>query len=361
MKYTNNQKPWLSVIVPVYNADKYITECIDSILMQSFSDFELIIVDDGSKDASGSICKTYAQKDKRIKYYLKENGGSLQARIFGVEQSSGDYFTFCDADDYYTSKNAFQIMYDEIQKEDCDLLQFCYIKKFNHLTTRYNPGPRSFADFDRFYNNEYPKLLCSHWKEAVLTTNVWSKVYKKELKNSLPPYEKIERVFWGDDLILNLYLLDCCKSVLFIPEYLYVYRQFSGGTNRFNDHTMNDLNKIKEYQLEYIDRYQGNRKEEIISICFNEITGWFFSFVREGLNVVGEARTKELIRESFELPSFKKAKEYYLENPQTDNELISLFRSADVDEYIRRANQENSKKDIKSDLMSILKGIYKSI
>ena len=356
-----NHKPWLSIIVPVYNAEKYITKCIDSILMQSFSDFELILVDDGSNDTSGSICRKYAQKDERIRYYLKENGGCIQARVFGVERSIGDYFTFCDADDYYASSSAFQTIHDEMVKEDCDILQFCYVKKFNHLVKKESISSKYFANHQKYYNNEYPKLLCSHWKEATLTTTAWNKVYNGRLKANLPPYDSFERIFWGEDLILNLYLLEDCQSALFIPDHLYIYRQFSGGTSQFNERTMHDLNRIKEYQLEYIDRYQGNRKEEIINICFMETVGWFFSYIKEGLDIVGEEKTKELINESFELSSFKKTSEYYLSNSQPDNELITLFKHADADEYISKARAENAKKNIKNDLVSILKRIYKSI
>ena len=359
----NNEikKPWLSVIVPVYNAEKYIVKCINSVLAQSFSDFELILVDDGSKDASGSICRQYAQKDERVRYYLKENGGSIQARVFGAEQSTGYYFTFCDADDYYASKHAFETMHNEMNNENHSILQFNYIKKFNHLYKKVNISSRYYADFDSYYNNEYPKLLCSIWKEARLTTNVTNKIYREELKKDLPSYDSFGHIFWGDDLIMNLYLLEHCRSVLFIPDYLFIYRQFSGGTSRFNERTMHDLNRIKEYQLQYIDRYEGNRKDDIISVCFMEMVGWFFSFIKQGLSIVGEERMKELINESLELPSFKKAREYYLSNPQIDNELITLFKHVDADEYISKAKAENTKKNIKNDLVSILKRIYKSI
>ena len=356
-----NKKPWLSVIVPVYNAEKYLEECVNSILSQSFPDFELIIIDDGSNDRSGFICRNYMQKDKRIKYYLKENGGSIRARVFGVEHSSGMYFTFCDADDYYASDRAFETIYDEIVKNNCDVLQFCYIKKFNHLTKKCSIKPRSFVDCDDFYNVEYPKLLCSFWESAKLTTNVWNKVYKKELKANLPSHDSFERIFWGDDLIMNLYLLEQCRSILFIPDYLYIYRQFSGGTGQFSNRTMHDLNKIKKYQLQFINRYQGNKKGSIISTCFMEIAGWLFSYAKQGLSVVGEIKTKKLIAESLELSCFVVAREYFLNNSHVNNKWVDLLKLADADEYIRKAKEENSEKNIKNRLISILKLIYKSI
>ena len=92
--------PKLSVIVPVYNTEKYLRECIDSILAQTFTDFELILVDDGSTDGSGAICDEYAKKDERIRVIHQENGGATAARRSGVQFAGGEYITFVDSDDW---------------------------------------------------------------------------------------------------------------------------------------------------------------------------------------------------------------------------------------------------------------------
>ena len=92
-----------SVILPIYNVEKYLAECIESVLSQSFKDYELILVDDGSKDGSGRICDEYAQKDSRIKVLHKENGGLSDARNYGTERASGDYIVYIDSDDYVVS------------------------------------------------------------------------------------------------------------------------------------------------------------------------------------------------------------------------------------------------------------------
>lgn len=92
--------PLISIIIPVYNAAKYLCRCIDSILTQSYTDFELLLIDDGSKDASGAICDAYAVKDSRVRVFHKENGGVSSARNVGLDNAQGEYITFCDADDY---------------------------------------------------------------------------------------------------------------------------------------------------------------------------------------------------------------------------------------------------------------------
>ena len=96
--------PLVSVIVPVYNVEKYIGCCVQSILAQTFSDFELILVDDGSTDQSGAICDAYAAKDSRVVVIHKENGGVSSARNLGLNQASGEYITFVDSDDWLDSE-----------------------------------------------------------------------------------------------------------------------------------------------------------------------------------------------------------------------------------------------------------------
>ena len=95
-----NITPKISVIVPVYNAEKYLHRCIDSILLQTFTDFELLLINDGSNDGSGTICDEYAAKDNRVRVFHKENGGASSARNLGMDNAQGEWVTFVDADDY---------------------------------------------------------------------------------------------------------------------------------------------------------------------------------------------------------------------------------------------------------------------
>lgn len=111
--------PKISVIVPVYNAEKYLHRCIDSILSQTFNDFEVLLIDDGSKDLSGEICDEYAKKDSRVKVFHKENGGVSSARNYGLYQANGHWIGFCDSDDYL--KNDFFESFFKLG-EKCEML-----------------------------------------------------------------------------------------------------------------------------------------------------------------------------------------------------------------------------------------------
>ena len=92
--------PKISVIVPVYNTEKFLQRCIDSVLAQTYQDFELLLIDDGSKDSSDTICDEYAAQDTRVKVFHKENGGVSSARNVGLDNARGEWITFVDSDDY---------------------------------------------------------------------------------------------------------------------------------------------------------------------------------------------------------------------------------------------------------------------
>lgn len=109
----------ISIIVPIYNAEQYLRRCVDSILAQSYTDFELLLIDDGSKDSSGAICDEYAARDCRVRVFHKENGGVSSARNLGLDNAQGNYITFCDADDYVTPN--WLVAYSEAIANNVDL------------------------------------------------------------------------------------------------------------------------------------------------------------------------------------------------------------------------------------------------
>ena len=121
----------LSIIVPVYNVELYIAECIDSILAQTFKDWELILVDDGSKDNSGKICDEYAQKDSRIKVIHKKNEGLSSSRNTGLDNISGKFVTFVDSDDVILGEDTLQKLIDIfVDDQELDILQYDVIHKW---------------------------------------------------------------------------------------------------------------------------------------------------------------------------------------------------------------------------------------
>ena len=117
--------PKISVIVPVYNVERYLRKCLDSIIAQTFSDWECICVDDGSPDNSGKILDEYAAKDKRFVIIHKENGGVSSARNAGLDMARGEYITFCDSDDWI-EKETYEVAYMNAKKNNADIVTWQY-------------------------------------------------------------------------------------------------------------------------------------------------------------------------------------------------------------------------------------------
>ena len=141
--------PELTIIVPIYNGEKYLNKCIDSILSQTYTDFELILVDDGSTDSSLSICKVYAEADSRVVVYHKENGGLVAARKSGLSLAKGEYIGYVDCDDYIEADMYEKLM--SVAKEDgADIVTGDII--IDHIThSKVEKGniPSGFYDFHR--------------------------------------------------------------------------------------------------------------------------------------------------------------------------------------------------------------------
>ena len=193
-----------------------------------------------------------------------------------------------------------------------------------------------------------------------MTMSVWNKIYSKELIGNLPSSEKVPKVFWGDDLIMNLYLLNECNSFCFVPDILYVYRQSSGETNRFSLTTMRDLDNIKQYQLQFLRSYKGERKNDIESILYFEIAGWFYGYIKESKTYLDENARRNLIRESLELPRFQIAREYFA-NRDTNSEIAQLLKEGDIEKYMQATSSKREEFQPKKMLISFLKRIYTSI
>lgn len=161
---------FFSVIVPVYNVEKYLHECVDSVLSQTFEDFELILVDDGSKDNSGTICDKYAEKDSRVKVIHKENGGQSTARNEGVKAASGKYAIFIDSDDMFCNNMFFETLQSKLA-DNSDIVVFRYCKYYEDGRT--DDCGINLADIDSGNKAKFLKELvrrdaffCSCWSKA---------------------------------------------------------------------------------------------------------------------------------------------------------------------------------------------------
>ena len=220
-----------SIIIPVYRVENYLSECIDSVLCQNDSDFEVILVDDGSPDRCGAICDEYAARDPRVKVIHKENGGLSDARNAGVSCASGDYILFLDSDDYWADSGVLSRLSDRIELTNADLLNFSYQKCYED-TGRTEPY---FAQTEAM---PHPLSLTEQlgWltERGLYIASACNKLIRRSLLDGL----SFRRGVFSEDIEWCANLLLRARSVDFVPEAFYCYRQRSGSIR----HSIGDKN-----------------------------------------------------------------------------------------------------------------------
>ena len=219
--------PKISIIVPVYKVEKFLNKCLDSVLGQSFTDFDLVLIDDGSPDNSGKICDEYAAKDNRIKVIHKENGGQSSARNVGLEwafkNSDSEYIYFADADDYIDS-NLLSVTYAEIVKQNADIVCFG-LKMVNEFGQELDWGKMKLPKEKVFgYKSRFRPIL-SRFGYADYPVN---KLYKKKLLEGIRFPEGC--IF--EDVYITYKIFDRAQKIVLLNRYFYYYVRYLGSTTR---------------------------------------------------------------------------------------------------------------------------------
>ncbi len=256
----------ISVIVPVYNVEKYLERCIKSILMQTYRNFELILVDDGSPDNSGKICDEYAIKDNRVKVIHKENTGVSDSRNVGIIQSIGEYITFVDSDDYI-SENMLQKMYNDLNRNDADMVII------GRNIVNENNNSIMFQKNNKFKVLDSEQALKELMIEKDFNGVSWGKLYKKKLFDK---YKFCVNTKIAEDLELLYKIISICnKIVLDTEEGLYFWNNRSDSVTKsqYNDNWKKEIEITKEiiqfYDTKYhkIKRYAVQRYVRIGIKC----------------------------------------------------------------------------------------------
>ncbi|MDD4166430.1 MAG: glycosyltransferase [Endomicrobiaceae bacterium] len=216
----------ISIIIPVYNAELYLPQCLDSVTRQTFTDFECICINDGSTDSSLNILTKHSEKDKRFKIISQQNGGVSQARNTGLKTACGKYISFADPDDWL-STNYLEILHDTIEKYGCDVIaseNFFYDAKTKKTHIKRLP--------EKFYRCELKSIDAK--KKLIPALNIcpcWGKIYKAD-------FLKLNEIFFQkcpmEDVIFTYDILTSGCSIMFIKDALYFYRKNIEGSATYN-------------------------------------------------------------------------------------------------------------------------------
>lgn len=214
----NEETPKFSVVVPVYNTENYLDEAVQSVLAQSETSFEILLVDDGSTDNSGEKCDKWAEKDNRIKVFHQNNKGQIAARECGINNACGEYIIFLDSDDLLID-TALELLSNEIHENPSD----CYIYGFQLFTK--NDIGKAYCDEEKAIITNLDDLY-----EKIIRNSSYNSMCRKAFRRSAIPdvdYRKYYHLRFGEDLVQSIILLQSCHKITFLNVILYKYRMVS--------------------------------------------------------------------------------------------------------------------------------------
>ena len=228
-------KPFFSIIVPVYNVEKYLPQCVESILRQTYENFEVILVDDGAKDRSGEICDEFAAKDERVSVIHKQNGGSSSARNAGIREAQGTYILFVDSDDYWSNNTMLMQLSCRLDgKEVLAVWKYCRCEEESSFC---NDGEKASVKeyvLSRDYKVLFGKgtLFASPWYEAI--PKVWFENHNLFFEEGVVS----EDIEWFGRV------LECTTDIAYFESVFYVYRIRQGSiSNSISVKTISDTSK----------------------------------------------------------------------------------------------------------------------
>ena len=293
----------VSIIVPVYNTEAYLSKCIDSILNQTYSNIELILINDGSTDNSESIIKKYSSANSNIKYITQKNSGQSKARNKGLEVATGDYIVFADSDDFLESNMIEELIKPFSEDNDIEITicnYYIYYSKNNKIK-------------NVLFQNNIPDLKRAYLIEA---PGPCFKIFKKNL---LKDFAFPEDIIY-EDLACIPYLIAKAKKIYYVPKYLYYYRQHSNSIVNSYGYSPNKLDVLKASEI-LLNKFQDKTVNEYLP----EVE---FVLIKHLFYVAG-LRFFRYPKPVSKLKLISDFKDKYLENYQDNSYYKSLITKSD--------------------------------
>ena len=249
----------ISVIVPVYNVEQYLERCVDSILNQTYADYELLLVDDGSTDGCPQICDDYAARDPRVRVIHKANGGLISARNEGIRAARGDYVCILDGDDW-ALENMLQFIHDTVARlpEPPDMVLFAAHNVYaDHMEDTLNNVPEGYYDRKRLEEEIFPYLIMdtrTGLHPGRIQAHTWDKAFRRELLAA--HYTREERIRVFTDVPMTYECMLHCRNMYICNEPLYMYNKTNEDSIRARSRE-NLLTKSFYYLVSYMREHMS--------------------------------------------------------------------------------------------------------
>ena len=336
--------PQISVIVPVFKTEKYLTRCTDSLLAQTFQDIEIILVDDGSPDYCGIMCDEYANKDSRVCVIHQKNAGVSAARNAGLDMASAEYVTFVDSDDWI-EPCMYEAMLEKARQFDCDVVMCDCVKDFDDHSELYSHDIRSgYYSFEQLRDEYYPHLLMMENVEYPATISNCLCLFRRSLQGAerrgkgsssmrelqvRPLIRYVEGVRFSEDLLFGAEMMYYASSFFYMKGeayYHYNCQNQQSATHRFTADKWNDYVRLAEcaetFFLSVSDFcFQPQIDKMILFFVYNAIGGLngarglpFHQKKERILSILNEQKVREMFArvKVLELPISWKLKVYTL-------------------------------------------------
>ena len=283
----------VSVIVPVYNVEKYLNRCIESILGQSYKNFEVLLIDDGSTDSSGRLCDALATKDKRVKVFHQNNKGISAVRNFGIERASGNLVAFVDSDDWIDE----HFLRDNINfmvQENADMVFFGFYEVFNDHRVKHLPNIKNDSDLikDRFLTADLPVVP-------------WNKIYRKCVFKGIQYPEGMK----NEDYFLMPYIVEKCKKISYNCNIYYYYNKTNATSIMSNISNLRSLYTEIILAKNYIQVCEENRFENLCIVNLIRIHKQTYKLL--ALNMINQTLSNSEIED--------------VENTAFDSRIINMY------------------------------------
>ena len=243
----------LSVIVPIYNAEKYLEKCIESICQQTYRDLDIILIDDGSQDQSGAICDQFKAIDGRIRVFHKENGGVSSARNRGLDVAQGEYITFIDSDDWINPDLLERLMA-QIGQADMAVGGYTTVSKAGNVEQKYKDESLTF-----------PECVCSKFDELYANNFFNTPIGKIYKRNILGTQRFDSSVALGEDFLFNLEYLSKCHAVKTVSVISYFYNCMNVGaaTKKLRENDIEQIYFLYQAGRNFLCKYYPNTGESV--------------------------------------------------------------------------------------------------
>ena len=253
----------ISIIIPIYNTEKYLSQCLNSIVNQTYKNIEIILVNDASPDNSLSICQSYRNKDLRFIIINKKiNEGVDKARFSGLKKAKGKYILFIDSDDWLENPEILSIMHQKAEDTNVDYVEMGMQRVMDRHKWIKSKGISPVTGLIRT-PELYDKYYISFFGYNILSVNIWGKLYRKSTldKAHITP----SGICMGEDLAFNLQLFPYLQSIYILDIIGYNYR-FGGMTSKYNKYLYPDLKYLYTIKEKLIEQYQYFKAEDYLRI-----------------------------------------------------------------------------------------------